>query len=291
MPSLLDKSIWQNQSQLGSVSPYVVPSNLNSNPYSTPVAGNNFAQDYYNKKMNAGQFAQNQYNNNAQNLAQDVASKSAGNIQTDQYGIVKDTQALSPTDLASQFNSQSSTITRSGNLATQAAEARNQWAQLKKQQDLLASYQVNNPTYNITYTPGSGTPATGGGGGAGGQAVALALQAYKNGTPYVWGGNSLTKGIDCSGLVQQVYSQLGIKLPRTTYEQAKAGKVINLNSLMPGDLVFYNTNSDPNGIGQYAHVAIYMGNGQVVDARGTKSGMKVGSIYGPGTPALGVRPW
>lgn len=290
MATLLDKSIWQNQSQLGQKvpSPYIVPSNQNVNPYA-PVAGQNFAQDYYTKKMNSGQFNQNQYLQNAQGVAQDVADKSAGNITTDQYGIVKDTQAVSPQDLASQFNNQDSTITNTGNLATQAVEARKQWADLKRQQDLLNSYNVNPAQFNVTVT---NTPSSGGGDSStGGRAVALALQAYKNGTPYVWGGNSLTKGVDCSGLVQQVYMQLGINLPRTTYEQAKAGKVINLNSLMPGDLVFYNTNSDPNGIGQYAHVAIYIGNGQVVDARSTRSGMKVGSIYGAGTPVLGVRPW
>lgn len=290
MASLLDKTIWQNQTQLGSKSPYIVPSSQNSNPYITPVANNgyNFAQDYYNKKMNGGQFDKNQNVLNTQNLAQDVANKSAGNIQTNQYGIVKDTQALSPQDLTTQFNNQLDTVGNIGNLATQTSEARNQWATLKKQQDLLASYNVNNPTYNVSV---KNSPTSTGDNSTGGKAVALAMQAYKNGTPYVWGGNSLTKGIDCSGLVQQVYSQLGINLPRTTYEQAKAGKVINLNSLMPGDLVFYNTQNDPNGIGQYAHVAIYMGNGQIVDARSTKSGMKVGSIYAAGTPVLGVRPW
>lgn len=290
MPSTLDKTIWQNQSQLGSgvKSPYIVSSNQNVNPYNTPVAGNNFAQDYYNRKLNSGQFNQNLYNQNASSVAQDVAGKSAGNISTDQYGIVKNTQALSPTDLSSQFNNQVSTIRNIGSLATQATEARKQWSDLKQQQDLLNSYNVNPAQYNVTNT---GSTGTSGDSSTGGKAVALAMQAYKNGTPYVWGGNSLTKGIDCSGLVQQVYNQLGVNLPRTTYEQAKAGKVINLNSLMPGDLVFYNTNSDPNGIGQYAHVAIYIGNGQTVDARGTRSGMKVGSIYDAGTPVLGVRPW
>jgi cell wall-associated NlpC family hydrolase len=42
------------------------------------------------------------------------------------------------------------------------------------------------------------------------------------GTPYVWGGNSLTKGVDCSGLVQQVFGKFGISLPRTTYDQVNA---------------------------------------------------------------------
>jgi cell wall-associated NlpC family hydrolase len=264
------------------ISPVVVPQN-------TP--GDSFVQRFLKNKQQSAKFDAQQRVNNTQDTAVDVADKSAGNIPLDKYGVVRNTQAPTPDDMLSTFNTSTSSITKSGTLAADAAEARNKWQELKKAQDLAASYKVTTgaPVANNVSATGGGDPASQ---SKGGQAVSLAMQAFKNGTPYVWGGNSLTKGVDCSGLVQQVYSQLGINVPRTTYEQAKSGQIINLNSLQPGDLVFYNTGgSDPNGIGRYSHVAIYAGNGNIVDARNTKSGIKSGSIYDPGTPVLGVRPW
>jgi len=89
------------------------------------------------------------------------------------------------------------------------------------------------------------------------------------GLPYVWGGNSLTKGVDCSGLVQQVYAQLGIKLPRTAQEQAEYGKRVTgswkpISSLKPGDLVAWYGGQDR---GRYiGHIAVYAGNGQIIEA-------------------------
>lgn len=80
------------------------------------------------------------------------------------------------------------------------------------------------------------------------------------GVPYVWGGTS-PSGFDCSGLVQYVYSRaVGISLPRVTYQQEYSGKEIGLNSLSPGDLLFYGTR------GTTHHVAIYIGNGQAIHA-------------------------
>lgn len=82
------------------------------------------------------------------------------------------------------------------------------------------------------------------------------------GTKYVWGGNSLTKGIDCSGFVQQVYKHFGYSLPRISRDQAKKYKSISVKDLKPGDLIFYGRVQD-NYIN---HVGIYIGNGQVVHA-------------------------
>jgi cell wall-associated NlpC family hydrolase len=265
-------------------SPYVIPQGVDPASY-------NFTQNYLSRKTQGSPFEQQQRLNNTQDVAMDVADKSAGNIPVDKYGVVQNTGQVKPDDLTSQFNQQTSAIRQTGTNAADAAQAANQWQQLKKQQDLAASYSVKmgTPVAN-GYAPATGGSPVGNNKGA--QAVQLAMNAYNNKTPYVWGGNSLIKGIDCSGLVQQAYSQLGINLPRTTYEQAKSGSVIGLNSLQPGDLVFYNTgSSDPNGVGQYSHVAIYTGNGNIVDARNTRTGMQSGSIYGPGTPVLGVRPW
>lgn len=83
------------------------------------------------------------------------------------------------------------------------------------------------------------------------------------GTPYVWGGNSLTGGIDCSGLVQQVYKHFGINVSRTTYDQIGEGKAIGMNNLQPGDMVFFDTNPDVAGPD---HVGLYLGGGKFINA-------------------------
>ncbi|MBQ9437910.1 MAG: bifunctional riboflavin kinase/FAD synthetase [Lachnospiraceae bacterium] len=87
------------------------------------------------------------------------------------------------------------------------------------------------------------------------------------GNPYVYGGTSLTKGTDCSGYVQGVFRNFGISLPRTSREQANAGTRITAAQLKPGDLIFYGKRSTIN------HVAIYIGNGQVINASNKRSGI------------------
>jgi len=91
--------------------------------------------------------------------------------------------------------------------------------------------------------------------------VAFAKQYI--GTPYAWGGNSLTEGVDCSGLVQQVYKNFGIQVSRTTYTQIGEGKAVKMNELKAGDMVFFDT--DP-GTGGPDHVGIYMGDGKMIHA-------------------------
>lgn len=102
------------------------------------------------------------------------------------------------------------------------------------------------------------------------------------GNPYVWGGTSLTKGADCSGFVQSVFKNFGVKLSRTSRTQANDGTKISLSELKPGDLVFYAKGGTIN------HVALYIGNGQVVHASSPKSGIKI-SKYNYRTPVKAVR--
>lgn len=99
--------------------------------------------------------------------------------------------------------------------------------------------------------------------------VNYALQFVGN--PYVWGGTSLTNGADCSGFVLKVYEKYGISLPHHAASQAGYGKSISVSSMKPGDLLFY---SGGNGIN---HVALYIGNGQVVHASSPRTGIKISS--------------
>lgn len=99
------------------------------------------------------------------------------------------------------------------------------------------------------------------------------------GNPYVWGGTSLTKGADCSGFVLAVFKEFGVSLPHYSGSQAKQGTKISTSELQPGDLVFYTNSS-----GTINHVAIYIGNGQVIHASSPKTGIKI-SKYNYRTPA------
>ena len=102
------------------------------------------------------------------------------------------------------------------------------------------------------------------------------------GNPYVYGGTSLTNGTDCSGFTMSVYAHFGYSLSRTAAAQAGNGTNVNFGNLQPGDLVFYDNGG---GIG---HVALYIGNGQVVHASSAKTGIKV-SAYNYRTPCKAVR--
>lgn len=94
-----------------------------------------------------------------------------------------------------------------------------------------------------------------------GEATSADVVAAANkyvGVPYVWGGTDPAVGMDCSGFTQRVYRDLGIELPRVTWDQMKMGtEVASLAEAQPGDLLF----SLDGG-----HVSIYLGNNKVIDA-------------------------
>ncbi|HTV10770.1 MAG TPA: transglycosylase SLT domain-containing protein [Acidimicrobiales bacterium] len=132
----------------------------------------------------------------------------------------------------------------------------------------------------VSSSPGivGGAAPTAGQGGIGQQAVTVA-EGYL-GVPYLWGGTNPAQGVDCSGLVQDVYQQLGIDLPRTSQEQATVGQAIpSLADAQPGDLVFY-----PGSDGTAAspgHVGIYIGNGEMIDAPHTGAVVRTDPVGDP----------
>lgn len=91
------------------------------------------------------------------------------------------------------------------------------------------------------------------------------------GIPYVWGGDT-PSGFDCSGLVQYIYKNFGIDLPRTTYEQVNCGTEISKDNLIPGDLVFFGEKSAPH------HVGLYVGNNCYLQAPQTGDVVKISSL-------------
>lgn len=92
------------------------------------------------------------------------------------------------------------------------------------------------------------------------------------GNPYVWGGTSLTNGADCSGFTMSIYKKYGVSLPHHAASQAQLGTKVSLGEAKPGDLVFYAKNGSIN------HVAIYIGNGQVIHASSPKTGIKISGV-------------
>jgi cell wall-associated NlpC family hydrolase len=95
------------------------------------------------------------------------------------------------------------------------------------------------------------------------------------GTPYQWGGTNLQSGIDCSGLVQQAYAKAGISLPRISYQQANSGQRVGIKGLQPGDLVAWDNSPRNPGAD---HIAIYIGNGQIIEAPRPGLAVRIRSI-------------
>jgi soluble lytic murein transglycosylase-like protein len=117
----------------------------------------------------------------------------------------------------------------------------------------------------------TGTNGTAGAAGPKGADVVAAAKKYL-GTPYVFGSTNPDRGLDCSALVQRAYSDLGIKLPRTSSEQAKAGtKVDGLAAAKPGDILAFNAPVD--------HVAIYLGDNKMIAAPKPGDQVKIQSVY------------
>ena len=110
------------------------------------------------------------------------------------------------------------------------------------------------------YASGGGKNPSASTGVSGSSVVSYAMQFVGN--PYVWGGNSLTNGVDCSGFVHEVYEHFGISTPRYSQAFKSVGQAVSFDNIQPGDVVVYP-----------GHVAIYAGGGVIVEAQSTKAGI------------------
>ena len=100
--------------------------------------------------------------------------------------------------------------------------------------------------------------------------ISIAMQYI--GTPYVFGGNSLYYGIDCSAYTQQIYAQIGISLPRTADYQYEVGTPISRSELLPGDEVFFTTYTYGA-----SHCGIYLGDNNFIHASSSR-GVTISSL-------------
>lgn len=98
------------------------------------------------------------------------------------------------------------------------------------------------------------------------------------GTPYVWGGSDLRKGVDCSGFTQEVYKAFDVEISRVSYTQVKDGPTVAKENLRTGDLVFFDTVGKNNG--GVSHVGIYMDNNKFLHSDGTH-GVMVSDLNSP----------
>ena len=104
------------------------------------------------------------------------------------------------------------------------------------------------------------------------------------GNPYVYGGNDLTTGVDCSGFTQQVMKAFNLSLPRTSKDQSKVGMLVtSLDALQPGDLLFFGNNID-----EINHVAIYIGDNYMVHASTPETGIIISQLSDRGFATLQV---
>ena len=165
--------------------------------------------------------------------------------------------------------------------AQQLAEAQKQAQDYKKtiskQEAIIRAQDAASARANANTYDGGGTGASGGIASdsylkdpdcnpsqttdvSGADIVAFAQQFVGN--PYVWGGNSLTNGVDCSGFVHQVYAHFGISTPRYSQAFKSVGQPVSYQNIQAGDVVVYP-----------GHVAIYIGNGNIVEAQSTRAGI------------------
>ena len=161
-------------------------------------------------------------------------------------------------DLTTEFVQAESKAEEEARLAKEEAARKAAQAAARKAAGRSSSSSSGGSSNQVMYASGGGSEM--------GRAVAdYALQFVGN--PYVYGGTSLTNGADCSGFVMSVYKNFGVSLPHSSAADRNVGAAVNgLENAQPGDIICYS-----------GHVGIYAGNGQIVHASTSRTGIIVSS--------------
>ena len=204
--------------------------------------------------------------------AEEEAAQSAASenwTETASETVTTDTTADTGTDQSYADTAYSDTD--SGTVYTDTSSETYTDTTSQQSADTTQTAQSQTQTSAQTQTPAQ-TETTAPAASASGSAIASYACQFV-GIPYVWGGSSLSSGVDCSGFTMAVFSHFGISLPHFAASQYGCGTPVSLSNLAAGDLVFYNGSS-----GSIEHVAIYVGGGSIVHARGTGYGVCYSSL-------------
>ncbi len=174
----------------------------------------------------------------------------------DQLLVTEELDGWVKVNISTEFVKAESKEEEAARLAKEEAERKAaQEAAAKAAREASSKSSSNNESYEAPVF------ATGGGSALGQSVADFACQFVGN--PYVWGGTSLTNGADCSGFVMSVYQNFGVNLPHSSSADRNVGSAVNgIENAQPGDIVCYS-----------GHVAIYIGNGQIVHASTAKTGI------------------
>lgn len=198
-------------------------------------------------------------------LIEDIAHKTIARVLVDTLNVRKDANVSSPIVTK---------VTKGEEL--EVVSATDQWVQIltKDGHDAYVAREhiAFDELMNMKKLSGQSTL---------GEEIAEKAMQYL-GRPYVYGGTSLTNGIDCSAFTQAMYRQAGVNISRTSRTQIHDGQRVSIDSLEAGDLVFYGYNN------YISHVALYIGNGEIIHASSPKTGVKISSVYRGGKPYIGA---
>ena len=203
--------------------------------------------------------------------AADAASDSA-DASADQSGETAAPADSSQTqETAAQTDASQTQETAAQTEAPQTQETAAQ-TEAPQTQETAAQTEAPQTQETAAQTEAPQTEASAPAASATGEAV-VAYASQFVGNPYVWGGASLTSGADCSGFTMAVFANFGVSLPHYAASQLSCGTQVSIDSLAPGDLVFFSSTG-----GEIDHVAIYVGGGSIVHAANSKSGICYGSL-------------